>query len=781
MSTTPEEFDKSQRPPSKEDGSVPELINDLGSIITATKSPIEVNDIVTRLEKAQKYHLLKSHFKPSEHYIFPSQFVGGCNRSFRYKWLDEFKPWLVYSCKLHAAFCVCCALFSNHGDTKKILVNAPFTKWHHRSKVVVKHQNSTKHKEAVEKAEYFIHSIERPETNIAVIVDHNKQANITENRHILKCIAEAVLLCGRQCIALRGNNENVASSGNPGNFLAVLRTIAGHDEILKRHLEKPKLKNATYLSPETQNEMIDVIGKNLIQAGIVQEIQDAKFYTILVDEVTSHNVELMPLCVRFVDKDDNIREELLEICTLPRITGQHIATKIKEVLTNLGIMLADCRGQGYDGASNMSSNNVGVQALIRKDAPKASYMHCNGHCLNLVIAHSCALPVVRNMIGKMKATVNFFLYSPKREQLLKEVANKEEGSKTGSKKPLIDVCRTRWAARHDSYTHFYNSYIPIVKSLEVICLGLHTDEYSSDYTTGYDTKSKTEARGLLAGLEMFEFVITFMTVYQMLAHLAGITIKLQSRSLDIVKAFSMVEEVQMVYQSMRDNINQDFDTIYDQALKLATQLSIEPTKPRTAAMQQHRSNAPSETVKEFFLRNLAVPFLDHLIVNLEERFSPLAQASARLLYLIPSILIDKEVEMAPAVALYQDDLPSSQLLEQELKHWKLKWQGKSIENIPNSCAKAIKECDIDTFPNIHQLLKIACTLPVTSCECERSASVIRRLNTFMRSSMSEERLSSLALMHVHYDMEIDLDEAVNKFSNLHTRKLELGSVLLPHT
>ena len=46
---------------------------------------------------------------------------------------------------------------------------------------------------------------------------------IVENRHILKGVAEAVLYCGRQCIAPRGNSENLQGSGNAGNFLALMR------------------------------------------------------------------------------------------------------------------------------------------------------------------------------------------------------------------------------------------------------------------------------------------------------------------------------------------------------------------------------------------------------------------------------------------------------------------------------------------------------------------------------------------------------------------------------
>ena len=80
------------------------------------------------------------------------------------------------------------------------------------------------------------------------------------------------------------------------------------------HMETPKLQNAACLSPQTQNEMIDVTGTHIMQAKIVKEIKDAQIYTTMVDEVTSHHVELMPLCIWFVDKNHDIREELLEIC-----------------------------------------------------------------------------------------------------------------------------------------------------------------------------------------------------------------------------------------------------------------------------------------------------------------------------------------------------------------------------------------------------------------------------------------------------------------------------------
>lgn len=52
-------------------------------------------------------------------------------------------------------------------------------------------------------------------------------------------------------------------------------------------------------------------------------------------------------------------------------------------------------------------------------------------------------------------------------------------------------------------------------------------------------------------------------------------------------------------------------------------------------------------------------------------------------------------------------------------------------------------CDPTIFPNISVLLQIACTLPVTSCECERSASALRRLNKYMQASMGKGAFRTL--------------------------------------
>ena len=174
--------------------------------------------------------------------------------------------------------------------------------------------------------------------------------------------------------------------------------------------------------------------------------------------------------------------------------------------------------------------------------------------------------------------------------------------------------------------------------------------------------------------------------------------------------------------------------------------------------------------------NVAVPFLDHIIVELDSQFSAIAQTSTRLLGLVPSIMCSQH-DISEAVELYYDDLPSPELFDQELIRWRDIYVLKAVDQRPKTCASALKECDSNLYPNLSVLLRIACTLPVTSSECECNASVVHRLHNFMRAGMTESPLTSLALMHIYYQHHVDLDTVVQMFAELHPRRLQLTSIV----
>ncbi|XP_047137497.1 52 kDa repressor of the inhibitor of the protein kinase-like [Hydra vulgaris] len=99
--------------------------------------------------------------------------------------------------------------------------------------------------------------------------------------------------------------------------------------------------------------------------------------------------------------------------------------------------------------------------------------------------------------------------------------------------------------------------------------------------------------------------------------------------------------------------------------------------------------------------------------------------------------------------MYKSDNPNSDAIDQEFMFWRRKWSAIKPEDRPNTLT--IKIWDENQYPNLFELLKIGCTLPVTSAECERSFSAMRKLRTWLRASMTADRHGSLAIMNTYYN------------------------------
>ena len=89
----------------------------------------------------------------------------------------------------------------------------------------------------------------------------------------------------------------------------------------------------------------------------------------------------------------------------------------------------------------------------------------------------------------------------------------------------------------------------------------------------------------------------------------------------------------------------------------------------------------------------------------------------------------------------------------------------------------LKNTSRELFPHLHQLLRLVCTFPITTCETERSVRALRRLKTYLRSTMGQERLSSIALIHSNYPMDINYDEVIARFYALHPRRVSMEDML----
>ena len=64
------------------------------------------------------------------------------------------------------------------------------------------------------------------------------------------------------------------------------------------------------------------------------------------------------------------------------------------------------------------------------------------------------------------------------------------------------------------------------------------------------------------------------------------------------------------------------------------------------------------------------------------------------------------------------------------------------------------------------------TVPVTTATAERSFSALRRIKTYLRSTMSEERLNNLMLLHMHKELSdnLDISEVAQIFVSANSRR-----------
>ena len=126
------------------------------------------------------------------------------------------------------------------------------------------------------------------------------------------------------------------------------------------------------------------------------------------------------MVIRYVDAERVIREAFLRFFHLfCGCTGIAIKDEILKAIKSFGLDPSLCRGQGYDGAGAMAGLYNGAAALIRSELSKAIFIHCSSHRLNLCVASSCSIYIVREM-NNCKVIADFFNLSPKRQDYLIE-------------------------------------------------------------------------------------------------------------------------------------------------------------------------------------------------------------------------------------------------------------------------------------------------------------------------------------------------------------------------
>ena len=191
----------------------------------------------------------------------------------------------------------------------------------------------------------------------------------------------------------------------------------------------------------------------------------------------------------------------------------------------------------------------------------------------------------------------------------------------------------------------------------------------------------------------------------------------------------------------------------------------------------NRANAPADGPEEHYRRNIFIPFIDHLIDQLKVRFGDddAVQQQVRLQELMPVAMSANSLpRIMEAAKLLELDLNCSLVeVESQVKTWMSLIQSLPEERRPNDIAAAILLGKENFLPAVTTLLRLFGTIPVSNATAERSFSALKRLKTYLRSTMGEERLTGLALLHVNKSTEVDPDDIIELYASKKERRIRV--------
>jgi len=189
----------------------------------------------------------------------------------------------------------------------------------------------------------------------------------------------------------------------------------------------------------------------------------SKYFSILADETTDvSQTEQLSLSVRFI-QDTKVPKEFLCFVPVFSTTGKDLASTSRTQLSQLGLNLEHMRGQGYDGASNMSGRYRGVQARVKELYPLAMYSTLIAATMfltwSLVLYRSCQLSEMRWQLYRYICV--FLSRSAQRVSIFPDNVEREVSGSASSRQKLKPFCATRLVERHDSIIIFL-SLLPAV-------------------------------------------------------------------------------------------------------------------------------------------------------------------------------------------------------------------------------------------------------------------------------------------------------------------------------
>ncbi|XP_047312578.1 zinc finger MYM-type protein 1-like [Impatiens glandulifera] len=523
-------------------------------------------------------------------------------RRFQYSWFEKF-PWLEYSSSKDLIFCFPCFLFQKKSPINPSFTIDGFNNWKrvndgvkcplliHVGGPTSSHSNSVK----------CVEDLMKVSGHIDNILNAQSLDEVQKNRLRLKTTIESIRWLSLQACAFRGHDES-SSSKNRGNFIEMIKLMGRLNVNIGDIVLKKAPRNATYTSPTIQKEILHIFANK------------------------------MSIILRFVDFLGILRERFFDIVNVPNTTTSTLKKSISDVLSRHNLNVTNMRGQGYDGASNMSGAWNGLQALFLRECPYAYYIHCFAHRLQLALVGASTKEIsVWLFFSKLSTIINLIgcsskwhseLHSAQTIEIDRMITSGERDTGKGMNQigNLHRSGSTRWSSHFESICSLIDMFGATISVLESI-----VEEGSSSSLRG-------EACGCLITLKSFEFVFTLYMMQKIMGITNLLCQALQNKSLDIINAMDLVSTTKALLFNFRE---EGFDHLLEYVQMVCTQHDIEiPDLNASYKSATRRScqQKDSLTIQQHYHFNIFNSVIDFQQEELNSRFSDEAVELLKLSY-----------------------------------------------------------------------------------------------------------------------------------------------------